>query len=292
MEPPLKKRKLGENDIPSENDHETLYIFDLDETLIIFQSLLDDTFAKKKCSEIDDQVQSLGESFEFFLNSIMDKYFDFMNALTDTSSNVRDWKQVLSAARSGSDSTKEISQEILLLSQTYMKVLGASKKGLLTLLDAEEKKVLRSLVLGIDKLTSGWISTSRRLINQLFCNHCRIVIVSSGALIPTFAKTQLFGLPIPISCLFSSASQGKLAVFQRVMALYPNKNYVAVGDGNEEKEAALHLDIPFQAVNSAEDLSRMMEEECGEASHTPTTPDCRTNTRWQQGGKSQLKEQQ
>ena len=74
------------------------------------------------------------------------------------------------------------------------------------------------------------------------------------------AKLLLFGLAefFPIERLYSSATVGKDGVFADIKKHYGAGNsYVAVGDSQEEQQAAAKLQMKFIPIHSLSDLRKL-----------------------------------
>lgn len=116
----------------------------------------------------------------------------------------------------------------------------------------DEWKQIQELVDAIDAFTDGWISTARSVLKTLNDDDDSAVhlIVTNSQLVPALCKCILyrFNQMIPAQNVYSSAHVGKRACFKRIMESFGSAEYIVVGNGPEEEEAAHDLSLDFIQV--------------------------------------------
>jgi hypothetical protein len=135
--------------------------------------------------------------------------------------------------------------------------------GLTHLVGAELTAEVHQLLATVDATAKGWLNAGRSLLSSVsaLAPHAN-VIVTSGDLVPTYAKMIAYGLSsyVPIGNVFTSRHVGKNEAFRRAMAMFgPERAYVAIGDGEDERVAAQALTMPFFKVKGKSDLDRLLK---------------------------------
>lgn len=85
-------------------------------------------------------------------------------------------------------------------------------------------------------------------LNSLHRSNCVNVLVTTTQLVPAVAKVLLYGLGgvFDIENVYSATRVGKESCFERIVARFGRKvTYVAIGDANDEEQAAKQVSFKF-----------------------------------------------
>lgn len=264
-----------------------VFIWDLDETIIIFHSLLTGSYASKhgKCQQ---SLVNVGYKMEELIFKLADTHL-FFNEVEDcdqvhiddvsTDDNGQDLsgynfssdgfrasvlKQgppglcLASGVRGDVDWMRKLAfryRKVKDIYNTYRNSAG----GLLGPAQREEwLQVLHDL----ETVTDNWLSLAIKclaLINQR--PSCTNVIVIATQLIPALSKILLFRLGgfFDIENIYSSTRIGKDSCFERIVTRFGRKSctYVVIGDGQDEEAAAKQRNFPFWRISSHSDLAAL-----------------------------------
>ncbi|XP_039842054.1 eyes absent homolog isoform X1 [Panicum virgatum] len=262
-----------------------VYIWDMDETLILLKSLLDGSYAGA-FDGLKDREKSveIGKRWENLILELCDEHFfyeeienynePYLNALSeyDDGRDLTSYdfeadcfsspyddvnkKKLAYRHRAIGEKYAKVSQQLLYLAIFPLKVL--LHKGLEKILDQHTVKVWNDLYSLTDNYTDGWLSSAHKLLEEALgksaatpaTNSSSInCIVTSGSLIPSLAKCLLYRLDDVVSSenVYSSWEVGKLQCFKWIKERFdgPNVRFCAIGDGHEECSAAQVMKWPF-----------------------------------------------
>lgn len=262
-----------------ENKVERVYIWDLDETIIIFHSLLTGTYARTFGKDTANAVQ-LGYHMEKLIFDLADTHFFFNDLeecdqvhIDDVSSD--DNGQDLSNYNFATDGFSAANSNASLclgtgvrggvdwmrkLAFRYRKIkeLFNSCRNNSGLLDPENREKWHRVRQDIETLTDSWLTESMKCLQLIASRpNCVNVLVTTTQLVPALAKVLLYGLGsvFPIENIYSATKVGKESCFERIASRFGRKPvYVVVGDGRDEEMAAKQLDFPFWRIQTHHDF--------------------------------------
>lgn len=259
-----------------------VYIWDMDETLILLKTLLDGTYAKSfnGLKDIKQGVE-IGKMWEKLILQVCDEYFfyeqieNFNSPLIDALSEYDDGRDLLDydfnhdgfGPPCDDPNRKRLAYRYRVISHKY-------KQGLCSILDQEIIKEWNYLYDLTDNYTDGWLSSARALMEECSgdneassengvvdptyskVKHIN-VLVTSGSLIPSLVKCMLFRLDdlIAYKNVYSSWEVSKLKCFEWIKERWgnPNVRFCVIGDGWEECEAAQRMRWPFIQIDTRPD---------------------------------------
>ncbi|XAR54827.1 Protein-tyrosine-phosphatase [Bertholletia excelsa] len=275
-----EKRK----DLPNNSKDQKLkvYIWDMDETLILLKSLLNGTYAEafKGLKDVERGIE-IGKLWEKYILQVCDDYFfyqqiencnaPFLEALIQY-----DDGQDLSEYNFNQDDFGSSCDDVNKRKLAYRHRLTAQmyKKGLPSIFDQDMIKFWNDLYDATDSYTDKWLSSARACLEQCSGRSQEFastadsaggisdsltkfrhinVLVTSGSLIPSLVKCLLFRLDDLITCenVYSSWEVGKLQCFSWIRERFsgPNVQFCVIGDGWEECEAAQTMRWPFVKID-------------------------------------------
>ncbi|PSN54252.1 Eyes absent 1 [Blattella germanica] len=276
-----------------ESNLERVFIWDLDETIIIFHSLLTGSFATRYGKDAQTVVQ-LGFRMEEMVFNLADTHFFFNDVedcdqvhIDDVASD--DNGQDLTSYNFGSDGFHAAASNGNLCLATgvrggvdWMRKLAFRYRKIKDMYNNYRNSVggllgtkreqwlqLRS---EIEAMTDNWLTLAIKcltLINSR--SNCVNVLVTTTQLVPALAKVLLFGLGgiFPIENIYSATKialvgeneglvSGKESCFERIVSRFGRKcTYVVVGDGQDEEAAAKQLNFPFWRISSHSDTAAL-----------------------------------
>ncbi|XP_047167473.1 eyes absent homolog isoform X2 [Vigna umbellata] len=221
-----------------------VYVWDMDETLVLLNSLLKSSYAEafNGLKDVQKGVE-IGRMWENLILQTCDDYFfyeqienynkPFLDALAqyDDGSDLSDYdfnKDELGAPQDDANKRK-LAYRHRVIAQKYI-------QGLQNILDQETIKHWDELYDKTDEYTDRWLSS-----------------VTSGSLIPSLVKCLLFRLDSLISHgnVYSSWEVGKIQCFRWIKERFnhPNVRFCVFGDGWEECEAAEIMRWPFVKID-------------------------------------------
>uniref|UniRef100_A0A8C7ITE1 Eyes absent homolog n=1 Tax=Oncorhynchus kisutch TaxID=8019 RepID=A0A8C7ITE1_ONCKI len=236
---------------PPDSDLERVFIWDLDETIIVFHSLLTGSYANRYGRDPPTSV-SLGLRMEEMIFNLADSHL-FFNDLE-----VRYIDDV-----SSDDNGQDLSANLCLATGVrggvdWMRKLAFRYRR--SLLGPAKREAWLQLRAEIEALTDSWLTLALKALTLIHSrSNCVNILVTTTQLIPALAKVLLYGLGIvfPIDNIYSATKIGKESCFERVIQRFGRKVvYVVVGDGVEEeqgsKRISSHSDL--MALHHALDL--------------------------------------
>ncbi|XP_048518239.1 eyes absent homolog 2 [Dendroctonus ponderosae] len=267
-----------------ESKTDRVFIWDLDETIIIFHTLLTGSYATKYHKDAQNVVQ-LGFKMEEMVFNLADTHFFFNDIeecdqvhIDDVSSddNGQDLSNynftsdgfhasaagsgnlcLAAGVRGGVDWMRKLAFRYRKIKETYNNYRN-SVGGLLGSNKREQWLQLRQ---EIEAVTDNWLTLANKcltLINSR--NNCVNVLVTTTQLIPALAKVLLFGLGnvFPIDNIYSATKIGKESCFERIVTRFGrNCTYVVIGDGQDEEAAAKTLNFPFWRITSHNEIAAL-----------------------------------
>uniref|UniRef100_A0A8C9L582 Eyes absent homolog n=1 Tax=Serinus canaria TaxID=9135 RepID=A0A8C9L582_SERCA len=229
---------------PPDSDLERVFIWDLDETIIIFHSLLTGSYANRYGRECD-QVH-----------------------IDDVSSD--DNGQDLSTYNFGTDGFPAAATSANLCLATgvrggvdWMRKLAFRYRRVKEIYNTYKNNVGGVLMGGVRfsffcfALVSFYIIKKGYLHFLFHRTNCVNILVTTTQLIPALAKVLLYGLGVvfPIENIYSATKIGKESCFERIIQRFGRKVvYVVIGDGVEEEQGAKKHAMPFWRISSHSDL--------------------------------------
>uniref|UniRef100_A0A8D2B745 Eyes absent homolog n=1 Tax=Sciurus vulgaris TaxID=55149 RepID=A0A8D2B745_SCIVU len=276
-----KSRGRGRKNNPSpppDSDLERVFVWDLDETIIVFHSLLTGSYAQKYGKDPPMAV-TLGLRMEEMIFNLADTHLFFNDLeecdqvhIDDVSSD--DNGQDLSTysfatdgfhaaassanlclptgVRGGVDWMRKLAFRYRRVKELYYKnnvggLLGPAKRDAWLQLRAE-----------IEGLTDSWLTNALKSLSIISTrSNCVNVLVTTTQLIPALAKVLLYSLggAFPIENIYSATKIGKESCFERIVSRFgTNITYVVIGDGRDEEHAANQHNMPFWRISSHSDL--------------------------------------
>uniref|UniRef100_A0A3P9NYB3 Eyes absent homolog n=1 Tax=Poecilia reticulata TaxID=8081 RepID=A0A3P9NYB3_POERE len=209
-----------------------VFLWDLDETIIIFHSLLTGTYAQKFGKDpatmlnlglqMEELIFELADTHLFF-NDLEVRYFRLG---CEAGPGTRTWTRCCRLAAG---------------------LLNPIKRELLLRLQSE-----------IENVTDSWLTTAlKSLLLIQSRGKCMNVLVTTTQLVPALAKVLLYGLGdvFPIENIYSATKIGKESCFERIVSRFGKKvTYVVIGDGRDEEFAAKQHNMPFWRISTHGDL--------------------------------------
>ncbi|KAG8195928.1 hypothetical protein JTE90_001162 [Oedothorax gibbosus] len=287
-EPLIKKGKTGKgrgrrlnNPSPDpENNLERVFVWDLDETIIIFHSLLTGSYANRYQKDAPMSV-SLGLRMEEKIFNLADTHFFFNDLeecdqvhIDDVSSddNGQDLTNynfqadgfhaaatnaslcLATGVRGGVDWMRKLAFRYRRIKEVYNQYRN-NVGGLLGPVKREDWLQLRS---EIESLTDNWVTLALKCLSIIHSrSSCVNVLVTTTQLVPALAKVLLYNLGgvFSIENIYSATKTGKDTCFERIVSRFSRKcTYVVIGDGRDEEHAAKQMNFPFWRVSSHSDL--------------------------------------
>nr|XP_009931334.1 PREDICTED: eyes absent homolog 3 isoform X1 [Opisthocomus hoazin] len=279
---PGKNRGKRKADTSSSQDSELerVFLWDLDETIIIFHSLLTGSYAQKYGKDPTLVIGS-GLSMEEMIFEVADTHLFFNDLeecdqvhIEDVASD--DNGQDLSNYNfstdgfSGSGSNANHSSSVGVqggvdwmrkLAFRYRRVreiYDKYKTNVGGLLSPQKREALQRLRTDIEVLTDSWLETAlKSLLLIQSRKNCVNILITTTQLVPALAKVLLYGLGevFPIENIYSATKVGKESCFERIVSRFGKKvTYVVIGDGRDEEVAAKEHNMPFWRITNHADL--------------------------------------
>ncbi|CAG9131492.1 unnamed protein product [Plutella xylostella] len=262
---------------------ERVFVWDLDETIIIFHSLLTGTYATKYNKDTHQIVQ-LGFRMEEMIFSLSDTHFFFNDVEECDQEHIDavaadDNGQDLSAynfasdgfhagaapstglcapgVRGGVDWMRKLAFRYRKIKDTYNNHRN-SVGGLLGPAKREQWLQLRA---ELEQATDNWLTLACKCLNMINSReNCVNVLVTTTQLVPALAKVLLFGLGgvFPIENIYSATKTGKETCFEKIKQRFGERcTYVVIGDGQDEEAAAKAKNYPFWRISSHSDIAAL-----------------------------------
>ncbi|XP_063779975.1 eyes absent homolog 1 isoform X5 [Pseudophryne corroboree] len=235
---------------PPDSDLERVFIWDLDETIIVFHSLLTGSYANRygrECDQVhiddvssDDNGQDLS-TYNFGTDGF---------PAAATSANLC----LATGVRGGVDWMRKLAFRYRRVKEIY----NTYKNNVGGLLGPAKREAWLQLRAEIEALTDSWLTLALKALTLIHSRtNCVNILVTTTQLIPALAKVLLYGLGVafPIENIYSATKIGKESCFERIVQRFGRKVvYVVVGDGVEEEQGAKKHSMPFWRITSHSDL--------------------------------------
>lgn len=271
---PFQNEKLDSENESSQK--KIVYIWDMDETLILLKSLLNGTYAEAFNGLKDVQRGiDIGKMWEKYILDVCDNYFFYEQIENYNQPIVHALSQYddgcdLSSYDFSQDSISAPSDDLNKRKLAYRHRIIAHKykQGLHSILDQKTLELWNDLYEMTDSYTDGWLSSARTLLQHCSVHkeyptdlpraddselQCINILVTSGSLVPSLVKCMLFRLDSLMTCenVYSSWDVGKIRCFSWIKERFsgPNVQFCVIGDGWEECEAAEMLRWPFVKID-------------------------------------------
>uniref|UniRef100_A0A3B3QSM4 Eyes absent homolog n=1 Tax=Paramormyrops kingsleyae TaxID=1676925 RepID=A0A3B3QSM4_9TELE len=278
-----KARGRGRKNNPSpppDSDLERVFVWDLDETIIVFHSLLTGSYAQKYGKDPPMAV-TLGLRMEEMIFNLADTHLFFNDLeecdqvhIDDVSSddNGQDLSTysfatdgfhaaatsanlcLATGVRGGVDWMRKLAfryRRVKELYSTYKNNVGG-------LLGPAKRDAWLQLRAEVEALTDSWLTSALKSLSIISSrSNCVNVLVTTTQLIPALAKVLLYSLgsAFPIENIYSATKIGKESCFERIVSRFgTNITYVVIGDGRDEEQAASQHNMPFWRISSHSDL--------------------------------------
>ncbi|XP_012946346.1 eyes absent homolog 4 [Aplysia californica] len=291
--PPLKENgqrgsrpRSGRRTQPSpgpESDLERVFVWDLDETIIIFHSLLTGSYAQRYTKDPQGSM-SLGLRMEEIIFNLADTHLFFNDLeecdqvhIDDVSSddNGQDLSNynfatdgfhaaannanlcLATGVRGGVDWMRKLAFRYRRMKEIY----NSYRNNVGGLLGPQKREQWIQLRQEIETLTDSWLTLalkSLQIINSR--SNCVNVLVTTTQLVPALAKVLLYGLGgvFNIENIYSATKIGKESCFERIVSRFGRKcTYVVVGDGRDEESASKQMNWPFWRISNHSDLAAL-----------------------------------
>ncbi|XP_074750231.1 protein phosphatase EYA3 isoform X2 [Strix uralensis] len=279
---PGKNRGKRKADTSSSQDSELerVFLWDLDETIIIFHSLLTGSYAQKYGKDPTLVIGS-GLSMEEMIFEVADTHLFFNDleecdqvhiedmASDDNGQDLSNYNFFTDGfSGSGSNASRSPSVEVQgkldwmrKLAFRYRRVreiYDKYKTNVEGLLSPQRREALQRLRTDIEVLTDSWLETAlKSLLLIQSRKNCVNILITTTQLVPALAKVLLYGLGevFPIENIYSATKIGKESCFERIVSRFGKKvTYVVIGDGRDEEVAAKQHNMPFWRITNHADL--------------------------------------
>ncbi|XP_061293815.1 eyes absent homolog 2 isoform X1 [Bos javanicus] len=266
-----------------DNEIERVFVWDLDETIIIFHSLLTGTFASRYGKDTTASVR-IGLMMEEMIFNLADTHL-FFNDLEDcdqihvddvsSDDNGQDLSTynfsadgfhssapganlcLGSGVHGGVDWMRKLAFRYRRVKEMY----NTYKNNVGGLIGAPKRETWLQLRAELEALTDLWLTHSLKALNLINSRpNCVNVLVTTTQLIPALAKVLLYGLGsvFPIENIYSATKTGKESCFERIMQRFGRKAvYIVIGDGVEEEQGAKKHNMPFWRISCHADLEAL-----------------------------------
>ncbi|XP_016428948.1 protein phosphatase EYA4 isoform X12 [Sinocyclocheilus rhinocerous] len=278
-----KTRGRGRKNNPSpppDSDLERVFVWDLDETIIVFHSLLTGSYAQKYGKDAPLAV-TLGLRMEEMIFNLADTHLFFNDLeecdqvhIDDASSddNGQDLSTysfatdgfhaaatsaslcLATGVRGGVDWMRKLAFRYRRVKELYC----TYKNNVGGLLGPAKREAWLQLRAEVEALTDSWLTSALKSLSIISSrSNCVNVLVTTTQLIPALAKVLLYSLGsvFPIENIYSATKIGKESCFERIVSRFgTNITYVVIGDGRDEEHAASQHNMPFWRISSHSDL--------------------------------------
>ncbi|XP_042544614.1 eyes absent homolog 3 isoform X1 [Dipodomys spectabilis] len=277
-----KNRGKRKADASSSQDSELerVFLWDLDETIIIFHSLLTGSYAQKYGKDPTVVIGS-GLTMEEMIFEVADTHLFFNDLEECDQVHVEDVAsddngQDLSnysfstdgfsgSGGSGSHGSSvgvqggvDWMRKLAFRYRKVREIYDKHKSNVGGLLSPQRKEALQRLRAEIEVLTDSWLGTAlKSLLLIQSRKNCVNVLITTTQLVPALAKVLLYGLGeiFPIENIYSATKIGKESCFERIVSRFGKKvTYVVIGDGRDEEIAAKQHNMPFWRITNHGDL--------------------------------------
>lgn len=270
-----------------------VFIWDLDETLVLFASLYTGAFAQTHGKEIAVGVQ-LGEQMMTFMLAMLERHF-FFNDLHDADiDHIHCLRNGAAGAGEANSATAGPGPSPLAgVAARYERIREIyEREGAVDFLSDERSEwfaIREALVAAIDAFSTGWLQEARQVLELLTSSTSKVkeptttsaapvnegeaaveyeninLMVTNTQLAPALCKCLIYQLDafFPIESVYSSSKLHKQHCFEQILRTYSSiegdtsVEFIAIGDGAEEEHVSRALDIQFHKIRSLADLKRL-----------------------------------
>ncbi|NXF31879.1 EYA3 protein, partial [Nyctibius bracteatus] len=279
---PGKNRGKRKADTSSSQDSELerVFLWDLDETIIIFHSLLTGSYAQKYGKDPTLVIGS-GLSMEEMIFEVADTHLFFNDLeecdqvhIEDTAyddngqdlSNYNFSTDGFSGSGSNANHSSSVGvqggvdwmRKLAFRYRRVREIYDKYKTNVGGLLSPQKREALQRLRTDIEVLTDSWLETAlKSLLLIQSRKNCVNILITTTQLVPALAKVLLYGLGevFPIENIYSATKIGKETCFERIVTRFGKKvTYVVIGDGRDEEVAAKQHNMPFWRITNHADL--------------------------------------
>ncbi|XP_077458999.1 eyes absent homolog 2 isoform X1 [Stigmatopora argus] len=277
------RKKATDPAPPLDADIERVFIWDLDETIIIFHSLLTGTFSSRFGKDSSKAV-SLGLWMEEMIFNLADSRLFFNDLeecdqvhIDDVASD--DNGQDLSTYNFASDGFQSPAgtgslclgsgvhggvdwmRKLAFRYRRVKEIYNTYKNNVGGLLGSPKREEWLQLRREMEVLTDLWLTQALKALALISTRpNCVNVLVTTTQLVPALSKVLLYGLgaAFPIENIYSATKIGKESCFERISQRFGRRAvYVVVGDGSEEESVAKKKNMPFWRVSCRADLEAL-----------------------------------
>uniref|UniRef100_A0A3B3ZII5 Eyes absent homolog n=1 Tax=Periophthalmus magnuspinnatus TaxID=409849 RepID=A0A3B3ZII5_9GOBI len=277
------RKRVNDPAPPLDSDIERVFIWDLDETIIIFHSLLTGTFSSRFGKDSSRAV-SLGLWMEEMIFNLADSRLFFNDLeecdqvhIDDVASD--DNGQDLSTYNFGSDGFQtpagagslclgsgvhggvDWMRKLAFRYRRVKEIYNTYKNNVGGLLGSPKREEWLQLRREMEVLTDLWLTQALKALALINSRpNCVNVLVTTTQLIPALSKVLLYGLgsAFPIENIYSATKTGKESCFERISQRFGRRAvYVVIGDGAEEETVAKKKNMPFWRVSCRADLEAL-----------------------------------
>lgn len=274
------KGKKTDASSPPHGDLERVFLWDLDETIIIFHSLLTGSYAQKYGKDPTLVVGS-GLAMEEMIFEVADTHLFFNDleecdqvhvedvASDDNGQDLSNYSFTTDGfngsavnrnhpSSTGVQGGMDWMRKLAFRYRKVMEVYEKYKNNVSALLGPQRRDSLQRLRADIETLTDGWLGTALKCLLLIQSRkNCVNVLITTTQLVPALAKVLLYGLGeiFPIENIYSATKIGKESCFERIVTRFGKKvTYVVIGDGRDEEMAAKQHNMPFWRITNHNDL--------------------------------------
>ncbi|KAL6099439.1 eya3 [Pungitius sinensis] len=274
------KGKRSDSSSPADSDLERIFLWDLDETIIIFHSLLTGSYAQKFGKD-PATVLNLGLQMEELIFELADTHLFFNDleecdqvhvedvASDDNGQDLSTYNFLAdgfngssgggaSGTTAGVQGGVEWMRKLAFRYRRLKEIYSNFKGNVGGLLSPMKRELLLRLQAEIESVTDTWLCTAlKSLLLIQSRGKCMNVLVTTTQLVPALAKVLLYGLGdvFPIENIYSATKIGKESCFERIVSRFGKKvTYVVIGDGRDEEFAAKQHNMPFWRISTHGDL--------------------------------------
>uniref|UniRef100_H3C5Y9 Eyes absent homolog n=1 Tax=Tetraodon nigroviridis TaxID=99883 RepID=H3C5Y9_TETNG len=279
------KGRKADSSPAADNDLERIFLWDLDETIIIFHSLLTGSYAQKFGKD-PATVLNLGLQMEELIFELADTHLFFNDleecdqvhiedvASDDNGQELSNYNFLAdgfngaggggaSGAATGVQGGVEWMRKLAFRYRRLKEIYNGYKGNVGGLLSPLKRELLLRLRSEIETITDAWLSTALKSLLHIQSSSttrgkCMNVLVTTTQLVPALAKVLLYGLGdvFPIENIYSATKiGGKESCFERIVSRFGKKvTYVVIGDGRDEEFAAKQHNMPFWRISAHGDL--------------------------------------
>ncbi|EPZ31782.1 hypothetical protein ROZALSC1DRAFT_29740 [Rozella allomycis CSF55] len=252
-----------------------VYIFDLDETLILYRSFLSGEAARKFKGDIK-YFKKLGQDMEYLISRVSERYLFGKQLEVDyDQTNVRDLeiyddKRNLAYYKFDSDdlSMRKNPQLEYLNTFTLERALRwreisfqfRKKDFLRNRLNSDELKLWEETFHEINACSRGWMDRVFHMLDYRSSGPHEVVLVSSCSLTSTLAKLLLFHLKryFLVENIYSANKHKREECFKRIQNRFGlGYEYIVVADGDQEKDLAYEFNFSFIRIEYPEDFKKV-----------------------------------